>query len=261
MNIRKRRIVGTAAALAATAALTGLTVQASATTAVPSPETAAFCAAQIAFDTAMLEMGGPDGPPADPGAVLTPRLDELEAAATPEVAAHVGEIARVLREGLAAGSPEALEGAFSSDAYTAADAAVDQHLLGNCGYGHLKATATEYMFDGVPDSAAGGPTAVTLTNEGEEFHMIVLLRKAEGETRTAQELLALPDDEILQAMSFVAEVFLAPGTTGTAFYDLAAGNYIAVCFMPVGSRPGGDMPAEDAKPHFMEGMLQEFTLT
>ena len=117
------------------------------------------------------------------------------------------------------------------------------------------------MFDGIPDTGAAGPTAVTLTNAGEEFHMLVLLRKAEGETRSAEELLALPEEEILQAMSFAGEVFLSPGTTGTAFYDLAPGDYVAACFMPVGARPGAEEPAEDAKPHFMEGMLQEFTLT
>lgn len=261
MNLRKRRIVGTAAALAATAALTGLTVQASATTAEPSAEVAAFCTAQVAFDTAFLTLGGgPDGPSADPAETLNPLLDQLEATATPEVAANANEVVRILREALAAGEESALEDAFFSEAYTAADAAVDQYLLSNCGYGHLNATATEYMFDGLPDSAAGGPTAVTLTNEGEEFHMIVLFRKAEGETRTAEELLDLPEDE-LNALAVVGDIFLPPGTTGTAFYDLAPGAYFAACFMPVGSRPGGADPGEDAKPHYMEGMLQEFTLT
>lgn len=262
MNLRKRRIVGTAAALTSAAALTALAVQATAVAVEPSAEVAAFCKAQVAFDTGFLTVGGgPDGPSADPAAVLGPLLDRLESTATPEIAGSSNEVVRILREALAAEEEAALEDAFFSEPFTAADAAVDRYLLSNCGYGHLNATATEYMFEGIPDSAAGGPTAVTLTNEGEEFHMIVLLRKADGETRTAEELLALPEEEALSAVAFVGEVFLPPGTTGTSFYALAPGSYIAACFMPVGSRPGAEEPGPDAKPHFMQGMVQEFDLS
>jgi hypothetical protein len=42
-----------------------------------------------------------------------------------------------------------------------------------------------------------------------------------------------------------------PDQTAVAMYDLEPGQYVAVCFIPVG---GG----EDGPPHFTSGMLAEF---
>ncbi|MEJ7722307.1 MAG: hypothetical protein WKF58_18585 [Ilumatobacteraceae bacterium] len=58
-----------------------------------------------------------------------------------------------------------------------------------------------------------------------------------------------------------------PGETGHTVVDLTAGDYLAICFIPVGTTPekmsemeGQEGPPE-GKPHFLEGMQLEFTVS
>jgi hypothetical protein len=121
----------------------------------------------------------------------------------------------------------------------------------DCGYESLDVTAVDYDFQGVPDSVSSGTTTVALTNDGSEQHEMVLLRRADGETRSVDELLALPEDEAMEALAFTGAAFAEPGETGFLTADLEAGDYVAVCFLPVGG-------AEDGAPHFTRGMVTEF---
>ena len=45
---------------------------------------------------------------------------------------------------------------------------------------------------------------------------------------------------------------------GMLVADLAPGEYVAVCFIPVGTMPDHE---GTGPPHFVEGMKQEFTVT
>ena len=61
--------------------------------------------------------------------------------------------------------------------------------------------------------------------------------------------------------------FAEPGGTGQDVFDLsAAGDYVVVCFIPVGSTPEAIAEAEasgvevEGPPHFTQGMFQEFTV-
>jgi hypothetical protein len=92
------------------------------------------------------------------------------------------------------------------------------------------------------------------TNETEagEAHELVLFRKDPGTTETAEELLALPEEESMGKITMAGVVFAdQPDQTAVAMYDLEPGQYVAVCFIPVG---GG----EDGPPHFTSGMVAEF---
>ena len=80
---------------------------------------------------------------------------------------------------------------------------------------------------------------------------MVMFRKADGETRSFEELFALPEEEAGDAVTFTAATFSPIGETTYAVADLEPGQYAAVCFIPVGG-------AEDGPPHFTEGMLAEF---
>jgi hypothetical protein len=122
-----------------------------------------------------------------------------------------------------------------------------------CGYESVDVSAVDYAFEGVPESVPSGTASIALTNNGNEDHEMVLFRRADGETRPVDELLALPDSEVGDAVTFTAATQASPGDTGYLAADLEAGDYIAVCFLPVGGAP-------DGPPHFTEGMVTEFSV-
>ena len=47
-----------------------------------------------------------------------------------------------------------------------------------------------------------------------------------------------------------------PGSTDYVVADLEPGNYVVLCFLPVGMK-AMDGPPPDGPPHFMEGMVAE----
>ncbi|MGH9188090.1 MAG: hypothetical protein ACRD0U_20150, partial [Acidimicrobiales bacterium] len=115
-------------------------------------------------------------------------------------------------------------------------------------------TAVDYAFEDLPTSLEAGPTVVELTNDGDEAHELVLFRKNDGVTQPAEELLALPDEEAFELVAFVqGSEPIDPGKRSSTVFDLEAGDYVAVCFLPVGG--SGDGP-----PHFTEGMFTEFSV-
>ena len=123
-------------------------------------------------------------------------------------------------------------------------------------------TAADYSFEGIDELAAAGTAAVTFTNEGNELHELMVMKIADGEERPIEELLQLPDEEAEQVASPVGMTFACPGATAEPTgMDLSeAGRYVAICFIPVGTMPETDFAtmSEDGKPHFMEGMVEEF---
>ena len=121
----------------------------------------------------------------------------------------------------------------------------------DCGFESVDVSAIDYGFEGLPESVPAGTASFALTNEGDEEHEMVLFRRADGETRPVEELLALPEAEAGEALTFTAATFASPGDTGYVATELEAGSYVTVCFIPVGG-------ADDGPPHFTEGMIGEF---
>lgn len=247
-----------AAPVAATATATAPATATATATAAPE-----FCAAATAVDTAAA--AAPDAYAGSPGPEVTeparaafagttgPLLDRFEQSAPEAVRPSAATFARVWRDRLSSGADPR-----ESAEYAAADSAVDAYLLGSCGYRQIPAYAVDYEFDRLPDSLPAGPAALSLTNDGQELHQILLLRVNDGRTGTLDDLLALPGPDLAASVRPVADVVARPGTTNTSLVQLDPGRYLAVCYVPVGSKRGA---VGDGVPHHAEGMATEITVT
>jgi hypothetical protein len=113
--------------------------------------------------------------------------------------------------------------------------------------------ATEYQFEGVPETLEAGSYDFHLQNDGKEPHEFVL---AQILTDTpVQDLLKLDDKALMKEIKPLDGTFAEPGK-GSAqplSVELEAGRYVAVCFVPVKGKKNGP-------PHAFEGMVHEFTV-
>ena len=141
------------------------------------------------------------------------------------------------------------------------DAALDRlhtHDLETCEWNTVDVTAADYAFQGVPSELDAGVASFEFVNGGTEIHEMVLFRRNDGVTETVEELLALPDDEVQTKTTMVAATGASPGESEYAIADLTPGTYAMLCFVPEGTT------SEDAygtgQPHFMRGMVFEFTV-
>lgn len=143
----------------------------------------------------------------------------------------------------------------------------------------VEIVAADFEFDNVPASIAPG-TKLSLTNSSTvELHEMVVFRLPDTETRSIEELVALPESEqeaifgggppaIVQlAMPGSDEPIPAVGD-GTL---TEPGRYAMVCFIPQGVDPQEFMAAAEASgdgppdvaggpPHVALGMYTEFTV-
>lgn len=189
--------------------------------------------------------------------------DEADADATEEPTASAE--ATGTEEATAAATEVATETATATEAAT--EAAGES----------VEVTAVDYGFEGLPESVEAG-TKLSLTNSSEaELHELVAFRIPDGEERSVEELLALPEEEQMAIFSGppAAVIIAAPGSS-ESIYAVGdgvlseAGRYVVACFIPVGADPeaymeaaeGGEQPeAEGGPPHFVEGMWAELTVT
>ena len=124
----------------------------------------------------------------------------------------------------------------------------------------LTISTREYEF-----AVSGEPTAGTLTidvtNEGEEWHEIVMAKLKDGKTlddvRTALEEAGEdedPFDEFGDENGRVIDDLGGSQFPGTSYRitgsSIVAGDYALICFVPDG----------EGKPHFSLGMVSEFTI-
>ena len=101
-----------------------------------------------------------------------------------------------------------------------------------CGFTDLAVTSTEYSFGGLPDEVDAGPAVITIENDGQEFHEIALMRINDDVTESAEELLALPQEEAESKLQTVAGGFAAARRHRLPAADLTPGRYVAICFVP-----------------------------
>ena len=228
--------------------------------------TDAYCEAALALETAP-----------EPEIDFESASDEEIAAATSEWAA---DTLRPLADDLVAAAPAAVRedvqiqsdaldelietgdfAVFESPELDAASDTVHTHDLETCGWTSLAVDAADYSFTGLPDEMEAGVVSFELTNGGAELHEMLLLRKNDGVTETFDELLALPEEEARAKVTMVGMAGpVPPGDDEYAVVDLAAGDYVATCFIPVGT-VSFDGPPPDGPPHMMQGMLHELTVT
>jgi hypothetical protein len=231
-----------------------------------SDDVAAYCEASLAFETVPdpeidFETASEEevvtGLKAYAVDVLQPAMADIVATAPDELADEADRFSAIVDDIAATGdgslfeSPEAAEISATAHAYD----------MVNCGWESVDVTATNYAFAGIPAELPAGVTSFNLGNEGEDLHELVLVRKNDGVTQSAEELLALPEEEAMSLTTMVGtNAFAAPGEEDYTIADLEPGDYVALCFVPVGAT-STDGPPPDGPPHAMEGMYAEFTVS
>ena len=134
----------------------------------------------------------------------------------------------------------------------------------------------DYSYEGLPGSVPAG-TTITLENGSDgEAHEFVAIRLPDDETRSVEELMQLPPDELAAFFPLVETVVIAPpGAEGVAVEgdgSLAEpGRYAVICAIPTGADPveyltaaaeaeGGPPDVAGGPPHFAVGMWAELTV-
>ena len=216
----------------------------------------AFCDSLLEFNTAVFQVELDEETPEEEviaaGEELAPLFDGVQENAPESLSADAEELGATI-DGLLEGDAEE----FNSDATFEQYLGLVGGAVDECDFEETGVTAVDYAFEGVPDSLSAGAQAITLENQSEadEEHEMVIFRLADDETRSAEEILNDPaTQEEGPPGEFVGAAFAPPGESGSALLDLAAGNYMAVCFIGVGG-------AEDGAPHFTQGMFAEFTVS
>ncbi len=207
-----------------------------------------FCQAELQLEAAVASE--------DPAAI-EPAFEALLAAA-PEASREVVELTvSEARKFIEAGGEPTPE-------FNAAYGEMMETVKDECGFNAIDAEAEDYEFSGIDDEVDAGPAVITFENNGSEYHEIALARINDDVELSAEELLALPQEEAEAMVTFLNGTFAAPGETGYTAVDLEPGRYLAACFVPLGMTPAAveeNPEFEGGQPHFMEGMFTEFTVS
>ncbi|HEY8524677.1 MAG TPA: hypothetical protein VIL48_06935 [Acidimicrobiales bacterium] len=226
-------------------------------------DTAAYCDAHLALESAPppdidFATATPDeiteGVRTYAADVMRPLAEEVLATAPDELSDDFAVLDAALDQMAASGDPSA----FDAPEATEAERRIHAHDLEACEWATVDVTAADYAFDGLPDELTAGVTSFELANEGQEAHELLLLRKNDGVTQSAEELLALPEEEAMELVTMVGDPPSAPpGADDYAIVDLEPGDYVAACFVPTGAT-GEDGPPPAGPPHAAHGMVAEF---
>ncbi|MCU1399304.1 MAG: exported protein of unknown function [Acidimicrobiales bacterium] len=222
-----------------------------------------FCAASFAIENPGQPNIDDSASPEAQGAALAeffkntllPLGTTLQSVAPPSQQADIKTALDAISAAATAGDPSLADTQAVDDATNR----IHDYSESTCGWKPVAFTTTEYKFMGIPTSLTTGIASFDLSNAGEQEHEMVLFRKNDDVTLDAKTLLALPQDQAQSMVTVIGSADAAPAHVDHLVANLAAGNYVYACFVPVGSTPGAT-PAADAPPHFMEGMYGEFSV-
>ncbi len=116
--------------------------------------------------------------------------------------------------------------------------------------GPVDVIAREYEFVGMPDVLRQGVYPMSLTNEGDEAHEMIIFQPTNGKTLDELEA-GGPDNFANDAKIFAFFAPAGPGAVSEAEVTLAPGDYVVACFIPA---------AVDGMGHFHHGMLKNVTV-
>ncbi len=138
-------------------------------------------------------------------------------------------------------------------------------------------TAMDYRFEGLPSNTAAG-TRLTLKNTStKEVHEIVAFRLPPGEQRSADQLVKLPQEQLMGLLGGppAAVIVAPPGADGFPAVGNGTlaepGRYLVTCNIPTGADPaaymkaaqqsqGGPPQVPGGPPHFTKGMYGEIAV-
>ncbi len=108
----------------------------------------------------------------------------------------------------------------------------------------------------IPAEITAGPKVWQISNQGEQWHEMAIVKLTEG--ATIDDVLAMlqSEEESSGPPPFEDVAFWSPnspGETGYVTWDLPAGEYTVICFLP-------DL-AGDMSPHAAHGMVANLTVT
>lgn len=179
-----------------------------------------------------------------------------------EVAAIAPEGAAEPLETIATGFEEDPEGFFDTEEFATAFGEVGEVATGECADSEITVTAVDYGFEGFPADLPAGVLGIAFSNEGEEFHELVVLRRNDGVEQSFEEILGLGEEEGQSLVTEAGGTFAPPGRSSSALVELEPGEYAAVCFIPVGSTPESEgSEGSEGPPHFTQGMIAEFSVS
>ena len=162
-------------------------------------DSAAFCQARVDLEAQF----GAEQPDV---AAVTGILEDFEAAAPADLVENVSGLSGSLATAAESGADPAEDPAFGENL-----APIDEYVLAECGFETVEVTAGEYTFDGIPATVPAGTVAFSFTNDGNEAHELIMFKRAEGEERPIEELLALPEDQMFSALTFAGAAQAEPG--------------------------------------------------
>jgi hypothetical protein len=117
--------------------------------------------------------------------------------------------------------------------------------------GDVEMVLTDYAF-GLSAPLTAGWHEIHVVNQAEQPHEVVLIRLAEGATGLSFPAWAEGGMKGPPPATLIGGITAIAKGTGASFpVELTPGNYALICFVP---------DAADGKPHFVHGMVQEFTI-
>jgi hypothetical protein len=209
---------------------------------VPTTDLDAFCDAYV--EAAAMTAGPPRD---DPRQFLAAMIEN----APGEIADDAETLAAQFELRIEAAGPPLPE-------YLESSARVGLHAAENCADEQLEVTAVDHEFEGIPSTMTAGRQAIVLTNEGSEWHEVIIFRKSDGVTEPYAALLEMPDSGDMA--TGVGGAFAGPGERSGIVVDLAPGEYAAVCFIPVGTTSLDGALPDPIVPHFAQGMVNDFSV-
>lgn len=141
-------------------------------------------------------------------------------------------------------------------------------------------TAVDYSFQDLPSSVQAGTTLELKNASTKELHEMVVFRIPDNEQRPVQELVRLPEDQLMAVFGQggPAMVLLAPPGGGDVIKAVGdgklteKGRYAVACFIPTGVDPTAYLTATEAAgggppdlpdagpPHIAQGMFGQITV-
>jgi hypothetical protein len=163
-------------------------------------------------------------------------LQAAELIAPAEIRAEVTTMANESRAQFEAGPrPEGTPPDLPSDSYFEAAATVGDYMAGHCGYTVIDVTMSGGAFVGLPAVAPAGKALIRIRSGDTEYHQVVFQRVKINETRSVEEILALPDGGG-DLLDYLNGTLAPPGMRSWTVVELTSGrHYAAMCIVPSGS--------------------------